>query len=124
MDTQVVRSPTDDQVAIAVDTFKLLADETRLRIVWALLHGEHSVNELAEHVGAQPANVSQHLAKLRLARLVRTRRDGNHVFYVAENAHVRRLAEQALFHVNHLVRGLPDHDDAAQPGDGSTRRPA
>ena len=49
---------------------KLLADETRLRVICALLEGEHPVNELAELVGAQPAGVSQHLAKLRLSRLV------------------------------------------------------
>ena len=88
---------------------KLLADETRLRLVWALLHGEHSVGELAEHVGAQPANVSQHLAKLRLARLVKVRRDGNRALYLIENDHVGRLLEEALFHSNHVRRGLEDH---------------
>ena len=51
--------------------------------MWALLHGEHSVNELADHVGARPPAVSQHLAKLRAAGLVRTRRDGNRIFYAA-----------------------------------------
>ncbi len=86
-----------------METFKLLSDSTRLRIVWALLHGEHSVNELADHVGANPAAVSQHLAKLRLVRLVSLRRDGTRVFYAAENDHVRHLLEQALFHVDHVT---------------------
>ena len=97
------------QVDAAVDTLKLLADPTRLRILWTLLHGEHAVTPLAEHVGAQPSAVSQHLAKLRLARLVRTRREGNRVFYLTENAHVRRLVEEALFHADHLTQDLPDH---------------
>lgn len=87
-------------------TLKLLADTTRLRIVWALLHGEHSVGALAAHVGAPAAGVSQHLAKLRLARLVKTRRDGNRVFYLADSDHVRRLVEEALFHADHMVQGL------------------
>ena len=108
--------PNEDQVALAVTTLKLLADQTRLRLVWVLLHGEHSVGELATHVGVQPANVSQHLAKLRLARLVKTRRDGNRMLYLIENAHVRRLLEEALFHTNHVRHDLPDHDDAA-PGE-------
>ena len=60
---------------------KLLADPTRLAIIWALLHGEHSVAALAEHVGVRPTAVSQHLAKLRLVGAVRTRRDGNRIFY-------------------------------------------
>lgn len=82
MSTQIVsKEPTAAEFAAAADVLELLADDTRLRIVWALLHGEHSVNGLAEHVGAQPAAVSQHLAKLRLARLVRRRREGNRLFY-------------------------------------------
>lgn len=109
VDTQIDQEPSVEQVATAVATMKLLADETRLQLVWALLHGEHAVGELADHVGVQPANVSQHLAKLRLARLVRSRRDGNRVLYLIENDHVRRLLEEALFHANHVHRGLPDH---------------
>lgn len=72
-------------MALAAERLKLVADPSRLRIIWALLHGEHSVTELAEHIGVQPAAVSQHLAKLRLARLVKTRRQGNFVFYLAED---------------------------------------
>ncbi len=113
MTMQEGAAPTDLEVAEAVDILKLIADPTRMRILWALLHGEHSVNLLAEHVGAQPAAVSQHLAKLRLGRLVRARREGTHVFYVAQNDHVRRIVEEALFHADHLVRGLADHDDHA-----------
>lgn len=85
---------------------KLLGDETRLRVIWALLEGEHSVNELAGLVGAQPAAVSQHLAKLRLARLVRSRREGNRIYYVLDDLHVRRLVEEVLTHADHvIVRG-------------------
>jgi len=115
MDTQIDDMPTSGQVEQAVDTLKLVADPTRIRILWALLHGEHSVNLLAEHVGAQPAAVSQHLAKLRLAHLVRTRREGTHVYYLAQNDHVRRIVEEALFHADHVVQGLPDHDEEPAP---------
>ena len=110
MDAQEPGTPTDEQVAEAIEILKLVADPTRLRILWALLHGEHSVNLLAEHVGAQPAAVSQHLSKLRLGRLVRTRREGTHVYYVARNDHVRRIVQEALFHANHVLQGLADHD--------------
>jgi DNA-binding transcriptional ArsR family regulator len=112
VDTQiVVEMPTEEQVDLAVDTLKLLADGTRLRILWALLHGEHSVNRLADHIGAPPASVSQHLAKLRLARLVRTRREGNRIFYLADNSHLGSLVEEALFHADHIAQDLPDHAD-------------
>ena len=88
----------------------MLADETRLRIVWALLHGEHSVGDLAEHVGANPAAVSQHLAKLRLTGLVRTRREGVRIFYAAHNNHILQLVEHAIFHVDHEVDRAATHD--------------
>jgi DNA-binding transcriptional ArsR family regulator len=84
---------------------KLLGDETRLRVIWALMEDEHSVNELAERVGAQPAAVSQHLAKLRLARLVRSRREGTRIFYVIDDVHVRRLVEEVLTHADHVTAG-------------------
>jgi DNA-binding transcriptional ArsR family regulator len=108
MATQVVRksgspAPASDEVRSAVGMLKLLADETRLRVIWSLLEGEHSVNELAERVGAQPAAVSQHLAKLRLASLVRSRREGNRIFYSVDDTHVRRLVEEVLTHADHVT---------------------
>jgi DNA-binding transcriptional ArsR family regulator len=105
--TQIAKIPSEDEIQSAVGMLKLLGDETRLRIIWALLDGEHSVNELAELVGAQAAGVSQHLAKLRLARLVRTRRDGTRIIYVADDAHVRRLVEEVLSHADHVTRTVP-----------------
>jgi DNA-binding transcriptional ArsR family regulator len=104
VDTQIEALPSADEFQSAVGMLKLLGDETRLRIIWALLDGEHSVNELAELVGAQAAGVSQHLAKLRLARLVRTRRDGTRIYYVADDLHVRRLVEEVLSHADHVTR--------------------
>ena len=102
---EAVELPTDAQVDVAVRTFGLLADPTRVRVLWALLQGEHAVGELAELVGAQPPAVSQHLAKLRLARMVQTRRDGNHIFYLADDDQVGRLVAEALFHAGGVGRG-------------------
>ncbi len=122
--TQIDRFPTNQQVDLAAGTLKLLADGTRLRIVWALLHGEHSVNELATHLGVNPAGVSQHLAKLRLARLVTVRREGNRVYYAAESPHVRKLAEEALFHGDHLAAGTSATSrDARSHSDVGARAP-
>lgn len=114
MTTQIVREPSTAEFEAAAETLKLLADPTRLRVVWALLHGEHSVNELAEHVGVRPTAVSQHLAKLRLAGLVRSRRAGNHIFYAAENEHIERLAAEALLQADHLVAGSTHHHRAGR----------
>lgn len=122
MATQIV-DPSDEQVAWAAETFKLLSDPTRLRIVWTLLHGEHSVNNLSEHVGAQPAAVSQHLAKLHLARIVKKRREGTFFYYSVQNEHIRRLAEEALFSADHVVSNLPN-DHRHQSGGHSAEETA
>ena len=104
-----VEEPAGVEFEVAAGVLKLLADPTRLKIVWALLHGEHSVNELADHVGARPPAVSQHLAKLRAADLVSTRRDGNRIYYAARNEHIEHLATEALLQADHLVTGGRHH---------------
>lgn len=98
-----VRVPEDLHVRAVTETFRLLADPTRVKLLWALLHGEHSVGALAELVEAGPTAVSQHLSKLRLAGLVRTRREGTFVFYAADDEHVRRLLTEALSHAEHAT---------------------
>jgi DNA-binding transcriptional ArsR family regulator len=113
--------PADEQFELAVETFKLLGDVTRLKILWALLHSEHSVGELASHVDVRPPAVSQQLAKLRAARLVRIRRDGNRMFYAAENAHVRHLVVEALSHTEHLVAASVQ-DGTREPSPARQRR--
>src|SRR4029450_10944689 len=67
--------PNEEQVHLAAESFRLLADPTRIKVLWALLQGESSVACLAELAGAAPTAVSQHLAKLRLAGLVNGRRE-------------------------------------------------
>jgi ArsR family transcriptional regulator, zinc-responsive transcriptional repressor len=118
VDAQTVGEPGAEQFAAASETFKLLADGTRLKILWALLHQEHSVGELAARVGAQPAAVSQHLAKLRAAHLVRARREGNRMYYEADDAHVQSLVDQTLRHATHVV---PELLAAPSPEDGQIR---
>ena len=62
------------------------------------------------------------LAKLRMARLVRTRREGTSVFYRLENDHVRQLVLDAVFNAEHAGPGVPGHhqqDRAVKPLPGS-----
>ncbi len=87
----------------------MLADATRVQLLWALIGGELRVNDLAVRVGKPAPSVSQHLAKLRMARLVRTRREGTQVFYRLENEHVGRLLTDAVFNAEHAAGGVPPH---------------
>ncbi|TJY70454.1 winged helix-turn-helix transcriptional regulator [Arthrobacter sp. CAU 1506] len=96
-------------VELAVEVFSMLADATRVRIILALRDRELPVNDLAEMVGKSPAAVSQHLAKLRLGRIVATRQEGTRVFYRLENEHARQLVTDAIFQAEHSLGGTPWH---------------
>jgi DNA-binding transcriptional ArsR family regulator len=103
------RGLPDDQVDLAVEIFRMLADGTRIRILWTLIGRELSVNELATEIGKQPSAVSQHLAKLRLSGLVKTRRAGTTVFYRLDNQHVAQLVTDAIHNAEHSGPGVPGH---------------
>ncbi|MFE6402108.1 ArsR/SmtB family transcription factor [Streptomyces alboflavus] len=92
MDTQ--GQPWDAAAADrAVAVLKAVADPSRYRLLWALSGQELPVSALAELLGAHVAATSQHLAKLRAAGLVVSRREGTRIYYRA--ADVRGLLDEA-----------------------------
>jgi DNA-binding transcriptional ArsR family regulator len=101
---------TEGQVAAAVMSFSLLADPTRVRMLWALREAELDVASLAAVAGCRPTVASQHLSKLRFAGLVEGQRHGQRVVYRLRGGHVRALLSEALFHADHQVSGAPLHD--------------
>src|SRR5215212_3118001 len=101
--------PDEDQVDLAVEVFRMLADRTRVRILWVLLDREMSVNEIVAALDKPQSAVSQHLAKLRLARLVLSRKQGTQVFYRLANDHARQLVADAIHHAEHAGPGVPAH---------------
>jgi DNA-binding transcriptional ArsR family regulator len=103
------RHPEGHYVELAVEIFSMLADATRVRIILALRDEELSVNHLADILDKSPASVSQHLAKLRLARIVAARQDGQRVFYRLENEHAQQLVSDAIFQAEHSLGGKPAH---------------
>lgn len=96
-------------VELAVEVFSMLADATRIRLILAMRDGEMSVNHLADIVDKPPASVSQHLAKLRLARMVSTRRQGTTIFYSLTDEHAVQLVRAALLQAEHSVDASPRH---------------
>jgi DNA-binding transcriptional ArsR family regulator len=88
--------PRPEQVAVVAERLRLLGDPTRLTVVFALAQGETNPGCLAELAGVAPAALSQHLSKLRLAGVVRARRDGQRVWYELVDADVRELVRSVL----------------------------
>jgi len=80
--------------------FKVLADPSRCRLVYALLEaGEMCVCDLACTLRMTESNVSHHLRTLRAHGLVRARREGKMVFYSPDDEHIRLLLDLARAHV-------------------------
>ncbi|MEV0650569.1 metalloregulator ArsR/SmtB family transcription factor [Phytomonospora sp. NPDC050363] len=102
--------PDGELIDAAVTALKMLADPTRLRLLWLLSEGEHDVGSLTAAVGAARPAVSQHLSKLQLAGLVASRREGRRAIYRARGGHVRRLVAEALHAASHHVHKLAEHD--------------
>ncbi|MFC8227816.1 ArsR/SmtB family transcription factor [Streptomyces sp. NPDC057287] len=99
-----------ERLDVAASVLALLADRTRLALLQRLGQGEADVTTLTEACGAARTSVSQHLAKLRLAGLVATRKDGRRVVYSLRHGHLRRLVDEALSVADHQIRALPPHD--------------
>jgi ArsR family transcriptional regulator, lead/cadmium/zinc/bismuth-responsive transcriptional repressor len=93
------RQLSDASAAALADTFKVLGDTTRVRMLDALSRSELCVTDLAHLVGLSESAVSHQLRLLRDARIVRTRRNGRQIFYTLDDQHVVKLLAQALEHV-------------------------
>ncbi|GGK21731.1 transcriptional regulator [Caldalkalibacillus thermarum] len=77
--------------------FKVLADETRLKIIYALSReDELCVCDVATIIGSTNAAASHHLRMLRNMGLAKHRKEGKMVFYSLESGHVRHLIDEAL----------------------------
>lgn len=92
--------PTVEALA---ETFKVLGDPTRVRMLDALSNEELCVCDLAGLLGLSESAVSHQLRLLRSLRLVRPRRSGRMVFYTLDDQHILTLFQQGLRHVEEAV---------------------
>jgi DNA-binding transcriptional ArsR family regulator len=95
-------------------TFGLLSATARVHLIWLLAGGEQDVGSLAEDTGHSVATVSHHLSKLKLAGLVRSRREGKHQFYLLADDYVVDILGLALRHHQISDDKAPRRLDRAQ----------
>ncbi len=93
---------SEETVSVMAETFRLLADPTRLKVVQALSKGELCVCDLAAMLDAGRTAISNHLRLLRGMRLVKYRRDGKLAYYSLADQHIAGLLEACLEHVHEL----------------------
>lgn len=91
--------PEEELLYELADLFKIFADTTRIKILYALMSGPLSVSLISKIVGAQQSAVSHQLRILKQAHLVKFYRDGKNVFYSLADDHVHTMLDQGMSHV-------------------------
>lgn len=92
-------NPPEDRLAVMSEFFKALSDETRLKILLALMESGKCVMHISERVGMSQSAVSHQLSILRRADLVKVSRSGKNQVYSLSDEHVRLMVDMALMHV-------------------------
>ena len=93
--------PDDAMVSGMAAVFKVLADETRVRIISALVPMELCVGELAEALEMSVSAVSHQLRLLRRLRVVKRRRLGRRIYYSLDDDHIEMMYDYGLDHCRH-----------------------
>ncbi|MBM7578612.1 ArsR/SmtB family transcription factor [Jeotgalibacillus terrae] len=91
---------SDETVEEASRTFKVLADPTRIKILYLLSQEECSVTHMTEVLNMSQSAVSHQLRTLRGLRLVKSRREGNHFYYSCSDQHVINTLNQVITHID------------------------
>ncbi|MCQ2412756.1 MAG: metalloregulator ArsR/SmtB family transcription factor [Sphaerochaetaceae bacterium] len=93
----------EEEVTDIADFFKVFGDPTRLKILYLLDEGEANVNTISSSLGISPSVASQHLKLLRVARLVRWRKDGKNVIYSLNDEHISRILNLGTEHYEETI---------------------
>ena len=93
--------PKDCEIDKVVSFFKVLADDTRIRILYALKEQEMCAGDIAVFLDMTQSAVSHQLAVMRKMHQVRARREGKNVFYSLDDQHIVDIMEEALIHMTH-----------------------
>ena len=101
--------PDERHITVIAETYRLLGDPTRLKVLLTCLEGPIAVGDIAAATGASPSLVSHHLRHLRAARLVRGTRRNRQVFYQAADHHIARMLTDMLAHA--MEEQDPEQDE-------------
>lgn len=92
--------PAEEEIERLSASFKAISEPSRLRILFALRHGEMCVYHIVETVGGTQSAVSHQLRILRANRMIKARRDGQNIVYSLADEHILAVLELACAHLN------------------------
>lgn len=103
--------PHEEQLEKLSELFKILGDQTRIKILWALDQNEMCVCDIANVLNMTKSSTSHQLAVLRTAGIVKYRRSGKEVYYMLDDEHITQLYETGLLHIIHQLKCTCEVED-------------
>ncbi len=94
------KMPEDGNLYELADLFKIFADSTRIKMLWALEESEMCVCDLAVLLGMTKSAISHQLRTLKQTNLVKFRKEGKNVYYSLKDDHVKKILEMGMEHIN------------------------
>ena len=96
---EVFGEPKEDMLFEMAELFKVFADSTRIRILYAMFDSEMNVSQICDRVEMSISAVSHQLRFLKQSKLVRCRREGRKAYYALADAHVKTIIGMAKEHI-------------------------
>ena len=90
---------TDEEVYYLAELFKVFADSTRIKILYAISEQELCVMDICQALNMSQSSISHQLRVLKQSRLVKFRRDGRTIYYSLADHHVQTMLSQGMEHV-------------------------
>lgn len=93
------KMPKYGDISDLSDFFKIMGDSTRLQLLTALQFDEFCVSDLSYLLNMTRSAISHQLKALKLAKLVKSRKDGKTVYYALDDDHIREILKKSLEHI-------------------------
>ena len=94
--------PKDELIYDLAELFKVFADSTRMKIIYALMKSELCVCDIAAIVGTTQSAISHQLRILKQSKLVKYRKDGKVVYYSLDDEHISEIVRKGREHIEEL----------------------
>lgn len=94
--------PKDELIYDLAEFFKVFADSTRMKIIYALIEKELCVCDIATIVGTTQSAISHQLRVLKQSKLVKFRKEGKEVFYSLDDDHIAEIVKKGREHIEEL----------------------
>ena len=99
------RMPNEENIERVCNTFRVIGEPSRMKIVLALLQGEMCVYHIVEACGGTQSAVSHQLRVLKDNRIIKSRRDRQNVLYSTADEHIVKIIQISEEHLNRKLEG-------------------